>query len=374
MGFEIDFYKSQAGQKALANITCAEIRTDLEIGTEEWLELRKTGIGGSEAAAVMGINPWSTPLAVYLKRKGQFQADETPNEKMEWGTRLEHAILEKYAEQHPEYIVAPGVWFRNKKYPWLCGDTDALVFDRQTLHPLIVPEAKNVGSHMKKVWGEAGTDEAPTYYLAQDIWYMRGLEIPEGIILVLIGGQEYREYPVKASPQLMDEMLRRVGLFWTTHVEAEVPPDPTGHEKDSEHLSMLYPVSKPDVDLSMNDEVIKAVRDLCIAKKLLKKAEENLAGYEATVKKLMGEAELIVTPDGRISWKSGKPRRTTSWSKVHKEIADEFSIYTQLSGHTVEGKQVPIEHSQYFESVIEKHTKLSPSRPFKVTPKEEDDQ
>ena len=68
-------------------MTAAILAKTLDMPRDKWLELRRQGIGGSDAAAIMGLNPWKTPMDIWLEKTGEFLDDEEPeNEKMYWGT------------------------------------------------------------------------------------------------------------------------------------------------------------------------------------------------------------------------------------------------------------------------------------------------
>lgn len=64
---------------------------------EEWLETRRGGIGGSDISAIAGMNPWRSPLAVYLDKRGEIE-DGPDNERMYWGRQLEDVVARHFAE------------------------------------------------------------------------------------------------------------------------------------------------------------------------------------------------------------------------------------------------------------------------------------
>ena len=75
------------------NILSAQVLVKtLELEKNEWLEYRKQGIGGSDAAAIMGLNPWKTAMDVWLEKVGEFSEDTQDNEKM-WGRVLEDIVF-----------------------------------------------------------------------------------------------------------------------------------------------------------------------------------------------------------------------------------------------------------------------------------------
>ena len=67
---------------------------------EEWREARKNGIGGSDVGAIMGLNPWKSPVEVWLEKTGHSEPpDLSGKESVEWGNRLEAVVAEKFADR-----------------------------------------------------------------------------------------------------------------------------------------------------------------------------------------------------------------------------------------------------------------------------------
>ena len=71
---------------------------------EDWLKERMAGIGGSDAAAVMGLSKWKTPLDVFLEKRGEIATDFVDSEPMKWGRLLEPVVRQEYAERSGEVV------------------------------------------------------------------------------------------------------------------------------------------------------------------------------------------------------------------------------------------------------------------------------
>ena len=83
-------------------MTAQVLAKTLEMPRDEWLELRRQGIGGSDAAAILGLNPWKTPMDVWLEKTGEFTRDDEENEQMYWGTVLEAVVAEEFKAHRPQ--------------------------------------------------------------------------------------------------------------------------------------------------------------------------------------------------------------------------------------------------------------------------------
>jgi putative phage-type endonuclease len=178
---------------------------------------RRTGIGGSDAAAAIGISPWRTPYDLWLDKIGEAE-DLTPSEPMVWGSLLEPVIAAEYSRRTARTIEAPQEMLRHPRYPWMIGHLDRRVIGE----PRIV-ECKTAGT--RRGWGEPGTDEVPLHYLVQVHHYLivSGAEFAD--IAVLIGGSDFRLYEVRRDDDIARSLIDQEHAFWR-RVEAHEPPAP----------------------------------------------------------------------------------------------------------------------------------------------------
>ena len=175
---------------------------------------RRTGIGGSDVAGILGISPWATPLDVWRQKVLGDQADES--EPMRWGSLLE-PIIRREAELRIGESVTEGHLVVADD--WRFGNIDGLVGADAIL------ECKTARDSSE--WGQEGTDEIPDHYLTQVAWYLSVTARSLAHVAVLIGGSDFRLYRVGRDLRLEGAILERVERFWRDHVRTEVPPAPT---------------------------------------------------------------------------------------------------------------------------------------------------
>ena len=84
----------------------------------EWLRLRRNGIGGSDAAAIMGLSPWRTAMDVWLEKTGEFTRDDEENEQMYWGTVLEAVVAEEFTRRTGLKTRRRNAILQSRKYPF----------------------------------------------------------------------------------------------------------------------------------------------------------------------------------------------------------------------------------------------------------------
>ena len=189
--------------------------------TEEILRERKTGIGGSECAAVLGLSKWASPLDIYLSKiSDDINIEQTEPQK--WGHALEPLVIKEYENVTNQEVEQPNTIIKNEKYPWLLANIDGKVKDKN-----IILEAKTT-RFFNDEWGEPYTDEIPQQYLLQCAHYciVLGDNISKVDIAVLAGGQEFRIYQYERNKQLEEMIIQGTHDFWENHIKKRMPPDP----------------------------------------------------------------------------------------------------------------------------------------------------
>lgn len=187
--------------------------------TNSQKEERKNGIGGSDVAAILGLNKYKTPLDVYNEKVHGCEVEE--NEAMYFGNRLESVIVDEFAKRTQKFVFLTNSTFRHSKYPFLIAHVDGLIADDDS-----ILECKNVGAYSISEWGEEGTDEIPLYYKCQVAHYCCVLEKPKAFIAVLFGGNQFKIYEYKRDMELERLIISKCQEFWKC-VENKTPPLPT---------------------------------------------------------------------------------------------------------------------------------------------------
>jgi len=189
---------------------------------DEWLEVRRAGIGGSEVATICGLNPWQSAYTLWATKRGLI-APQTESSALEWGKRLEPVVIEKFADSHPELTVFTGVGTWSGVTDWQIVNVDAIFED--PLGELGIFEAKT--ALYADNWGQSGSGSAgvPAYYRTQVQWYLQALGLKRAIVGVFIlGARDYREYEIEADEFEQDMNFKLVEEFKTFYLDAEQEP------------------------------------------------------------------------------------------------------------------------------------------------------
>ncbi|MDG4791950.1 YqaJ viral recombinase family protein [Micromonospora sp. WMMD1102] len=218
---------------------------------EAWLAARRSGIGGSDVAAVIGISKYAGPTRVYYEKLGVLGDED--NESMEWGRRLEDAVRQKFADEHPEFYITKGPGLvAHPERRWQLATIDGLAAECPDGDPVAIVELKT-GKAGADDWGDQLTDEVPLPYVCQVTWYLDVYGLTTGYLAVLLDGRDYREYLIEYDVELASKLRGHCSAFWHGNVLASVPPDPDGLESTTDVLASQHnPKAKTKGDLDPN--------------------------------------------------------------------------------------------------------------------------
>lgn len=291
--------------------------------TEEQLRERRTGIGGSDIAAVLGVDPYRTRWHVFADKLG-IAAPHEETRFTRWGHRLEAVIADEYAERH-DVTLARCVTQRHATRTWQVVTPDRLIVDDDA-RSLWGLEIKNKGFYQSKNWGEDGDSEdtIPDEVQAQCHWSMALTELPRWDVAALLGGNDYREFVVRRDVDFEAVMLEEGEKFWRDHVLRQVPPDLDGSGPAWDYLAARLPSMKRDIDADADaEQLVKSIR---AANNLLAAAEE---GKSESTQKLAGML-IAAGATGMIgsSWRFSVGERigNPAWKSIAEELAAALHI------------------------------------------------
>jgi len=209
----------------------------------EWHKLRMTGLGGSEIGAVCGLSRWVSPYKLWALKTKRITQPEIVSESAEWGNRLEPVIIDKFASEHPDWIILrdPGT-YHHKEREWQRANPDALVFDGEQWAVLEVKTA-----HFEDDWRNG----PPPGYDAQVQWYMNVLGYKKAYFAALFHGNTYKEYETELSDISVNFYLDQAKDFLRL-VEEDKEPDFDGAHATYETVRELNPYIE-DLEVELGD-------------------------------------------------------------------------------------------------------------------------
>ena len=266
--------------------------------TAAQMAARRTGLGSSDAAVVVGLSPWTSRFDLFLD-KVLGRPGQSESEAMRWGNLLEEPIAVEVAARTGLDLAYSVETFRHADRPWMLAHIDRLVLEAGCI--VAVLEIKTASRRAAEEWGPSGTDRIPLHYVPQVAHQMAVLDVPRCHVAALLNGCELRTYTVPRDLVLEQILLEEEAAFWW-HVENQVPPEPDGAASAAEWIRSWH--ARPQ------DEVLAAPPEL----EQLAEERRELASRIAELERLKTAMEdtfpAVIGPCAGIAGRYGK----TTWT------------------------------------------------------------
>ena len=283
---------------------------------------RLTGLGGSDIGAILGLNPWRSPFQVYLEKVGEAAPFEG-NLQTRFGTYAEEFVAQEYCHQTGQRVQRFTPMLRHPTAP-LIGHVDRLVIPdgakrashRQEIRTDLGLEAKTASAFATgrgSDWGESGTDQCPEAYLIQAASYMALTGCPRWDVAVLFGNQEFRIYHLARDLELEAMILDEAARFWTDHVLARVPPDPTSEAEARQR----WPRHSEGLVLEADDALLVMLQHLADTKRRGKELADEEQALKDLILPLLKDSDSVRRGEMSLAtYRANKDSQRTDWQRV----------------------------------------------------------
>lgn len=301
----------------------SEIKKVKTANHEEWKELRSHYIGGSDAAAVVGLNSYSSPYALWAEKTGK-----TPgfagNLATEVGTFLEEFVAQKFAQETGKKVRKCNLSFLNSQYPFAIANIDREIIGEDAGLEIKTTDSLN----LKKFSG----GEYPANYYAQMVHYMAITGKKRWYLAVLIGNKEFKWFVLDRDEAEIAALMTAEAEFWEL-VKTDTPPAVDGTAATSETLKTIYAESDDSVcDLTAFSANLQQYMAL---KKQIKELELLADEAANKIKEFMGASGGGECDGFKVSWKS-QTRSTFDRKRFESENPDiDLSGYFKQSASRV---------------------------------------
>ncbi len=311
---------------------------ELQIPTQEFINHiignapverdRTTFIGGSDAAAILGVSPWKTPVDLYLEKLGINAPEPISPAKaraFKRGKRLEPVVLEMVADKleemgHDVQVIETNKIYKDEEYPFLECEIDAeFIVDGEHINS----DMKTVHGFAASEWGEEGTDQMPVYYAAQ---FMHGLSITKRnkcLVAALIGYDDVAVYWLHRDDETIQAMRDKSVKFWLEHVQKQIPPDP----KVFEDIKHLFPIDRGS-EIEATNELVMAVSTLRSVKAQKKALEAEEKALKFAIASYIGEDAILTFDNKPIATYKTQPANTFREAEFKADYPELAKQYT----------------------------------------------
>ena len=277
-----------------------------QLPREDWLAVRKQGIGSSDAAAAVGLNPYKSQLELWLEKTGR----DTSLPKLDpldedspayWGNILEPIVATHYSRRsgHRVRRINAVLQHPDPKLAWMLANIDREVIGTSEVQIL---ECKTAGINGARLWKEG----VPEYVQLQVMHQLAVTGKQAADVAVLLGGQHLEVHRIERDESMIARLIDLERLFWD-YVVSDTPPPADGTASADAALRCLYPEDNGQtLDFSQHTELASTYLELKAVRQRIAQQETREAQLKQTLLQAMGEASRAEFADGYISWKKSK--------------------------------------------------------------------
>lgn len=269
----------------------------------EWLEVRKTGVGASDAAAAVGLSPYKSPLELWLEKTGRDATLPKPDSKdttepVYWGTLLEPIVAAAYTQQTGRKVRKVNAVLQHPQHRFMLANLDREVIGSPGVQIL---ECKTAGEYGAALWREG----VPEYVQLQVQHQLAVTGKHAADVAVLLCGQRLDVHRIERDDELIGRLIQLEARFWD-YVVQDTPPLADGSESADRALRCLYPGRGGTVDFSDDRTLSATFADLMLLRADIQDRQAQAEKLKQTLQQAMGNAESAQFETGRVTFKRSK--------------------------------------------------------------------
>lgn len=264
------------------------------VSHKDWLRLRKTGIGGSDAGAICGLNPYSSPVRVFVEKTSD-QIEKLDSEAMRQGRDLEEYVARRFMEATGKKVRRSNFMYRSKEHQYMIADVDRLIVGEDA-----GLECKTASTFNADQWKDGAV---PRHYLLQCYHYMAVTGKRNWYIAVVVLGQGFQYAKLEWDEKVISDLIAVEGDFWFNHVVPNVMPAADGSKATDQVLDQLYGSKTMPAAMRLDGFEKRLTRRNEIGEQI-KLLEQEQKQIDQEVKMYMGSHETAICEGFKVSWQS----------------------------------------------------------------------
>ncbi len=293
----------------------------------EWLKYRESGIGSSEVATIVGLNPWETPYQLWRRKVG-LDAPKQENFAMKAGHYLEDAVSLFWQDETGQQVIksSAGDWLiRDDERPYLQVSPDRTYWLADMPHS---NENKGI-LECKTTQMTIDEDDIPKHWFVQVQYQLGVAGYQHGSLAWLTQGRNFGYKDLAFVPDFFAWLVEEVDKFWVDNIQAKQEPTAA----NVQDILLKYNRHTDGKIVEVNDDIFAAYQDLKAVKDELAVIEEKKTALEEKIKLGFGDAEAISYGGQTLAtWKAPKPSNkfdAKAFTAAHPDLAKEFTFPTQ---------------------------------------------
>lgn len=296
-----------------------------DLDRDQWLTVRKNGIGSSDAAAAVGLNPYKSQLELWLEKTGRDGnlPKTNPNDEsspMYWGILLEPFVAAHYTKRTGNKVRRINAVLQHPTVPWMLANIDREVIGAPDVQIL---ECKTTGINGVRLW----KDGVPEYVQLQVMHQLAVTGKQSADVAVLICGQELQVHRIDRDETMIGQLIELERQFWR-FVELDQAPPADGSDSAELALRCLYPHDNgKTLDLRHDSEMSQAFSDLLAVRQVLVSQSQLESQLKQKIQECLGEATKALFETGEVTWKRSKDKIELDTDRLLKDQPDLLQRY-----------------------------------------------
>ena len=286
----------------------------------EWLEARRKGIGGSDASAIMGQNPWASPLTVYFDKVG-IAPEKTESEAMRQGTDCEEVVAARFTRETGLKVKRCHKLIQHPDYPWMLANIDRQVVCKG----FIGLECKTTSPFNRTDFSEGSIP--PNYYW-QCQHYMAVTGAEEWYLAVMVFSTAFHVFRIPRNETAIEQLIEAERSFWLENVQAGVAPYPSGIDAEDQVIDSMY-ATRRDRPADIGD-MRQQLEILALHEQEAKALDEKIKAIKQQLKLRMGECTTAACGRFLITWRD-ETRTTLDTKRLKLEQPETYAMYAKTS-------------------------------------------
>jgi len=298
-----------------------------DLSREEWLSVRRKGIGSSDAAAAIGLNPHQSMLELWMIKTGRSHLlpQSDPGDRTSptyWGSLLEPIVAAHYTHETGNKVrkINAVLQHPDPDKDWMLANIDREILGAPDVQIL---ECKTAGEFGARIWREG----VPEYVQCQVQHQLAVTGKEAADVCVLICGQEIQIHRIERDDELIDGLIKLEREFWH-YVEADIQPSADGSESADRALRSLYSHDYGDVADFRDNRAMSAVfADLQALREEIATRDKLEQQLKQTIQQMMGSSSRALFETGSVSWKRSKDGTQIDTDRLAADYPDLVKPY-----------------------------------------------
>jgi putative phage-type endonuclease len=291
----------------------------------QWLAVRQGGIGSSDAATAVGLNPYKSQLELWLEKTGRATAKEETagmDDPCYWGTLLESYVATAYQQHTGRKVRRVNAVLQHPTFNFMLANLDREVVGSPDVQIL---ECKTAGEFGSRLW----KDGVPEYVQLQVQHQLAVTGNAAADVAVLLCGQKLEIHRIERDDELIARLILLETKFWEC-VEQDIEPLVDGSESAARALRQLYPGNDTMLDFGQEEALCETFTALSALKVELEERGRLAEQCKQTIQQAMGDASRAVFQDGVVTFRRSKDSTSLDTKRLVADHPDLAANYTEV--------------------------------------------